>query len=73
MAHEAMSSVTRPSPPGPEMQAALRAQVEKNIARMKRIGAIRPNELVVRYEQFLEMADVAKRPTGPGNLLDLFG
>lgn len=55
------------------MQAALRAQVEKNIARMKRIGAIRPNELVVRYEQFLDMADVAKRPTGPGNLVDLFG
>ncbi len=28
MAHEAMSSVTRPSPPGPEMQAALRAIVD---------------------------------------------
>lgn len=55
------------------MQAALRAQVAENIARLKRIGTIKPNKLVERYEEYLNLADVRNRATGPGNLLDLFG
>lgn len=67
-----MSSITRPTPPGPEMQAALREQVARNIERLKRIGTIKPNELVTRYEEYLQLSDVRKRATGPGDLLDLF-
>lgn len=55
------------------MQAALRAQVAENIARLKRIGTIKPNKLVERYEEYLTLADVRNRATGPGSLVDLFG
>ncbi len=67
-----MSSITRPTPPGPEMQAALRDQVARNIERLKRIGSIKPNKLVRQYEEYLAISDVRKRATGPGDLLDLF-
>lgn len=54
------------------MQAALRKQVAQNIVRLKRIGEIRPNKLVEKFEEYLREADVSGRATGPGEILDLF-
>lgn len=69
--HATPMSAVRPTPPGPEMQEALRQVVAQNLQRMKRIGEIRPNQLAANYERFLKMGDASGKPYGPKAPVDL--